>query len=126
MEGVGGSSFNIVRTIIVFTYMVLISVILGVLAIFMPVAHQVNMWMEGDQVPPRDFFWLTADKSCQKTDWQDIGWQGKDTCRLDIFNVSDISEINQIANIILDFNIAAVTAVFLLMAWRLTFYLMNT
>lgn len=119
------ATFNIIGTILAFTYMLLFSIVAAVFGIFYPLSDQVHAWRGGEAVPPRDVFWLLADKSCAATEWQDLGWHGKDLCRVDAIMISEIPKIDQIANIAFDFNVAAITAVTLLLAWRLMFFVMD-
>ncbi|MDC1018140.1 hypothetical protein OAR36_06770 [Pseudomonadales bacterium] len=66
--------------------------------VFLPLLQQITGWLNTAEWLPRDLYWFIAEPKCFDTNWVAMGWTGKDICRVDEIQFTNMAGLNLLLN----------------------------
>lgn len=80
----------------------------GLLIAAVPSVNQAWVWLATGVAPQRDIFWLLSPSKCAQTGLNDLGWTGKDLCRVEMYHFTDMAGLDKLLHWAFDQHVAAI------------------
>jgi len=79
-----------------------------VMMVGLPLVQQVMYWLRYGELVDRDLYWLIAEASCAQTNWQAMGWEGKELCRNEALYQTGWIGADRIIGFVLDLHLSLI------------------